>query len=49
MFQAIEDVHRIGFLHRDVKASNFAVGYYASEAREIRILDFGFARAYVCF
>uniref|UniRef100_A0AC35FP63 Protein kinase domain-containing protein n=1 Tax=Panagrolaimus sp. PS1159 TaxID=55785 RepID=A0AC35FP63_9BILA len=36
-----------GYLHRDIKASNFAVGYYASEARTIRILDFGFARSYL--
>uniref|UniRef100_A0A914QF25 Protein kinase domain-containing protein n=1 Tax=Panagrolaimus davidi TaxID=227884 RepID=A0A914QF25_9BILA len=44
---AIEDLHCIGYLHRDIKASNFAVGYYASEARTIRILDFGFARSYL--
>uniref|UniRef100_A0A914Z3W6 Protein kinase domain-containing protein n=1 Tax=Panagrolaimus superbus TaxID=310955 RepID=A0A914Z3W6_9BILA len=44
---AIEDLHCIGFLHRDIKASNFAIGYYASETRIIRILDFGFARSYV--
>lgn len=47
IFQAIEDLHCIGFIHRDIKASNFALGYYASECRRIRMLDFGFARSYV--
>uniref|UniRef100_A0A7E4W429 Protein kinase domain-containing protein n=1 Tax=Panagrellus redivivus TaxID=6233 RepID=A0A7E4W429_PANRE len=46
---AIEDLHCIGFIHRDIKASNFAVGYYSDEARDIRILDFGFARAYLSY
>uniref|UniRef100_A0AC34QBF6 Protein kinase domain-containing protein n=1 Tax=Panagrolaimus sp. JU765 TaxID=591449 RepID=A0AC34QBF6_9BILA len=44
---AIEDLHCIGFIHRDIKASNFALGYYASECRRIRMLDFGFARCYL--
>ncbi|TKR77561.1 hypothetical protein L596_018509 [Steinernema carpocapsae] len=45
---AIEELHSIGFLSRDVKPSNFALGRINSEKRRlIYMLDFGIARRYV--
>ncbi|VDN19118.1 unnamed protein product [Gongylonema pulchrum] len=45
--EAIEDLHRVGFLHRDIKPSNFAVGCVESgEYHIIKLLDFGLARKY---
>ena len=35
-----------GFLHRDVKPSNFAVGRTPQTLRQIFMLDFGLARQY---
>lgn len=43
----IEAVHAEGFLHRDVKPSNFAMGATKETSRKVFILDFGLARHYV--
>lgn len=43
---AIEVVHDCGFLHRDVKPSNFAIGLEGKDKRKIFILDFGLVRRY---
>ncbi|KAI6204125.1 Protein kinase domain-containing protein [Aphelenchoides besseyi] len=44
---AIQEVHRQGFLHRDIKGSNFAIGNDPQNCRIIHLLDFGFARVFL--
>lgn len=41
--QALADVHRHGFIHRDVKTENFCLNMSGSNDT-IKIIDFGFAR-----
>ena len=50
MLDALEGIHRAGFLHRDVKPANFALARSApgpSAPGAWRALDFGLARRYV--
>ncbi|GMS82000.1 hypothetical protein PENTCL1PPCAC_4175, partial [Pristionchus entomophagus] len=42
---AVETLHECGFLHRDIKPHNFAIGLPPREAT-IFMLDFGIARRY---
>lgn len=46
ILKGIESIHEVGFLHRDVKPSNFAVGRTPQTMRRIYMLDFGLARQY---
>jgi tau tubulin kinase len=46
ILRGIESIHDVGFLHRDVKPSNFAVGRTPQTMRRIYMLDFGLARQY---
>jgi len=44
MLDAIEEVHDRGFIHRDVKASNFVL---SSDNRHVYIVDFGLAKKHL--
>ncbi|XP_067939111.1 uncharacterized protein [Watersipora subatra] len=46
VLQAIEAIHSVGFLHRDVKPSNFAMGRSTGDTHTVYMLDFGLARQY---
>ncbi|XP_071834412.1 uncharacterized protein [Apostichopus japonicus] len=46
ILEAIESIHDVGFLHRDVKPSNFAMGRLTNMCRKVYMLDFGLARQY---
>ena len=41
----IEDMHKKGFLHRDLKANNFMVGK-GNKRNIVYIIDFGLAKRY---
>eukprot|EP00118_Oscarella_pearsei_P017244 m.169983 g.169983 ORF g.169983 m.169983 type:complete len:409 (+) comp39023_c1_seq1:826-2052(+) len=45
--KAIRSIHTCGFLHRDVKPSNFAIGGSPSNHQTVYMLDFGLSRQYV--
>ncbi|RCN52105.1 hypothetical protein ANCCAN_01893 [Ancylostoma caninum] len=47
ILNAIREIHSIGFLHRDVKPSNFAMGRSTATMRKVFMLDFGLARQYL--
>lgn len=44
--ESIEELHNVGFLHRDVKPSNFAMGRPPNDDRTVFLLDFGLCRQY---
>lgn len=43
---AIEVVHESGFLHRDIKPGNFAIGNKGKDRHSVYVLDFGLVRRY---
>ncbi|PAV70266.1 hypothetical protein WR25_24083 [Diploscapter pachys] len=47
ILEALYGLHSIGFLHRDVKPSNFAMGRTSQTVRKVYMLDFGLARQYL--
>uniref|UniRef100_A0A8R1EUQ6 non-specific serine/threonine protein kinase n=1 Tax=Caenorhabditis japonica TaxID=281687 RepID=A0A8R1EUQ6_CAEJA len=45
--EAVEDLHNIGFLHRDIKPGNYTIGRKEMhELRKVYMLDFGMARKF---
>uniref|UniRef100_A0A5S6QS38 Protein kinase domain-containing protein n=1 Tax=Trichuris muris TaxID=70415 RepID=A0A5S6QS38_TRIMR len=44
--EGLEELHNVGYLHRDVKPGNFAIGR-PPNVRKIIVLDFGMARKYI--
>ncbi|VDP13097.1 unnamed protein product [Soboliphyme baturini] len=44
---AIQELHNIGYLHRDVKPQNYAIGLHAYDRHKVYLLDFGLARKFV--
>ncbi|PIO71049.1 hypothetical protein TELCIR_07064 [Teladorsagia circumcincta] len=45
--EALEDLHNIGYLHRDVKPGNYTIGRpELQELRKVYILDFGMCRKF---
>ncbi|KAK5966901.1 Tau-tubulin kinase 1 [Trichostrongylus colubriformis] len=43
--QSLSDLHNIGYLHRDIKPQNFAIGLGEHE-KTVYVLDFGIARKF---
>jgi len=43
----LKQLHEVGYIHRDIKPGNLAVGREGPEARMLHLLDFGLAREYV--
>uniref|UniRef100_A0A5S6QQX4 Protein kinase domain-containing protein n=1 Tax=Trichuris muris TaxID=70415 RepID=A0A5S6QQX4_TRIMR len=44
--QALKDLHGVGYLHRDVKPSNYALGRTPNH-RRVYLIDFGLARQFM--
>ncbi|KAI6203690.1 hypothetical protein M3Y94_00585600 [Aphelenchoides besseyi] len=47
LLHCIKTLHELGYIHRDVKPSNLAIGRHGSATRVIFMLDFGLAREFV--
>eukprot|EP00794_Sanderia_malayensis_P020068 gene20068-22037_t len=47
IIECIQAIHDCGFLHRDVKPSNFAMGNKKDAKKLVYMLDFGLSRQYV--
>jgi serine/threonine protein kinase len=41
----LEQIHRKGFVHRDIKANNFMIGK-GEKAKTVYVIDFGLAKRY---
>mmetsp|Transcript_10709 Transcript_10709/g.40089 ORF Transcript_10709/g.40089 Transcript_10709/m.40089 type:complete len:325 (+) Transcript_10709:585-1559(+) len=46
MIDCIQEIHKLGYLHRDVKPSNFVVGRKPGTENKIFLIDFNLARRF---
>jgi len=46
MINSLEGTHQLGYIHRDVKPSNFVTGRKKETKNKIYLIDFGLARKY---
>mmetsp|Transcript_28666 Transcript_28666/g.64960 ORF Transcript_28666/g.64960 Transcript_28666/m.64960 type:complete len:561 (-) Transcript_28666:245-1927(-) len=46
MVQAVKAIHELGYLHRDVKPSNFAMGLAPGRREQCVMIDFGLTRKF---
>jgi len=46
MIDSLEGTHKLGYIHRDVKPSNFVTGRVKQAKSKIYLIDFGLARRY---
>ncbi|EFC38649.1 predicted protein [Naegleria gruberi] len=46
MIESLEGVHKLGYIHRDVKPSNFVMGRSKPKRGRTYLIDFGLARKY---
>eukprot|EP01080_Neovahlkampfia_damariscottae_P003163 gene3163-5479_t len=46
MIDSLEGTHKLGYIHRDVKPSNFVTGRTKSQKGKVYLIDFGLARKY---
>ena len=44
LLDRLESLHRLGYVYRDIKPQNFAIGYGAEGLSTVYILDFGLAK-----
>lgn len=47
MLEALRDLHSLGYLHRDLKPQNFAIGANDDDRTRVYLLDFGVTRRFL--
>uniref|UniRef100_A0A914Q0E9 Protein kinase domain-containing protein n=1 Tax=Panagrolaimus davidi TaxID=227884 RepID=A0A914Q0E9_9BILA len=47
MLYGLKQLHEVGYIHRDFKPANLAIGKKGKSARVVHLLDFGVSREYI--